>query len=101
MLLKVLVVMLGLGGSALASDDVPIDRWVSGEVRPPNIPDTWVGRAVDPGQAWRWFDPDNPGNSVTIHRGDPLSAEPSKREGYVVVRVDGRLIGRDGKPVDD
>ena len=64
------------------------------------LPDEW-GKGnpnkKKPGQ--RWQDPDNPGNGVRIDEGDPSSPFPSQRVDHVIVRVDGKVIGRDGEPI--
>jgi RHS repeat-associated protein len=53
------------------------------------------------GIGFRWLDPENPrGNGVRIDQGDPNSPWPSQQVPHVVVRSDGKVIGRDGKPIN-
>lgn len=63
------------------------ERWGDGE---PN-------RKV-PGR--RWQDPKDPGSGVRIDRGDPDSPFPSQRVDHVVVRDHGKVVGRDGRPIE-
>ena len=69
-----------------------IDEILSGKVRPPNIPDDWVGEPLPQSQGWRWFDPNNRGDCVRIYAAD---------EPFVIVTKDGQVIGRDGKPTGE
>ena len=64
------------------------------------IPGKWgPGRSNNKGEGSRWQDPQNPGNGVRIDRGNPNNSQPSQQVDHVVVRSDGRIIGRDGKPI--
>ena len=63
-----------------------------GTIRPPQIPDNWMGEPLPNGEGWRWYNPSNRGDSVRIFRAD---------EPYVVVTVDGNLIGGDGQPTGE
>jgi len=48
----------------------------------------------------RWADPENPkGNRVRIDQGNPNSPYPSQQVDHVVVQSNGKVIGRDGKPI--
>jgi hypothetical protein len=56
--------------------------------------------AKDPAKpGWRWSDPKNPNTSIRIDKGDPNSPNPSQRVDHVVINNNGKVIGRDGKPV--
>jgi hypothetical protein len=56
--------------------------------------------AKDPSKpGWRWSDPNNPNTSIRIDKGDPKSPNPSQRVDHVVINSNGKVIGRDGKPV--
>lgn len=48
---------------------------------------------------WRWFDPKDEGTGVRFDPGNPAVTQPTQRVDHVVVRVKGRVIGRDGKPI--
>ena len=48
----------------------------------------------------RYQDPDNKGNGVRIDKGDPNHEHASQREDHVVVNHNGKVIGRDGKPIN-
>lgn len=86
-------------GVAVNNADEQFEQVISGSVRPPQIPSNWIGEPVSPGKMWRWHDPDNPGNSVTFCRGDPLGTVVSERQHYVLVYRDGVSIGQDGQPI--
>ena len=65
------------------------------------FPESW-GRGLEnsKGTGRRWFDPANEsGTGVRIDKGDPNSGNPSQHQDHVVVRRDGKVIGRDGKPI--
>ena len=59
-----------------------------------------IGSPNQSGTGTRWQDPDNPGNGVRIDRGNPNNSQPSQQEDHVVVRHNGRVIGRHGSPID-
>lgn len=64
------------------------------------LPKSWgAGTPNKKGVGFRWQDPDNPGNGVRIDQGIPDSPWPSQRVDHVVVRYEGKVIGRDGKPI--
>lgn len=66
------------------------------------FPTTWgPGKPNKSGVGWRWFDPDNPvGNGVRIDQGNPSSPFPTQRVDHVVVRRDGKVLGRNGQPIE-
>jgi len=63
------------------------------------IPTGWTGKANKKGVGTRYQDPANQGNGVRIDKGDPKNPQPSQQQDLVVVRRDGKVIGRDGKPI--
>jgi len=65
---------------------------LTGKVRPPNVPNNWIGTALPQNQGWAWTNPENRGDCVRIYAGD---------EPFVVVTQDGMVIGRDGKPTGE
>jgi hypothetical protein len=71
-----------------------IEGIFTGTVRPRQIPGDWHGEPLPDRAGWRWFDPNNRGNSVRFYRGE--GAAP-----YVVVTVSGAIIGPDGKPTGE
>ncbi|MGH3387649.1 MAG: WXG100 family type VII secretion target [Actinomadura sp.] len=85
------------------------DGWSGG--KPPKeaqdkVPKEWGGgtptkKAVkDPSkQGWRWKDPKNENTGIRIDKGDPNSPNPSQRVDHVVINNNGKVIGRDGRPV--
>ena len=91
-----LALPLVYGGVAVGQD---MDDMLSGKARPPQIPVDWIGSSTRSAPGWRWDDPSNPGNSVRLFRGDPNDPDPWRREPFVVVVRDGRVVGRDGQPV--
>jgi len=92
-------VVLLLASGSIAYAEGPMDDIVTGKIRPEKIPADWIGSPTKSAIGWRYDDPNNAGNSVRIYQGDPNDPEPSKREPYVVVISNGKVIGRDGKPV--
>jgi hypothetical protein len=66
------------------------------------VPSNWgPGLPNKKGVGTRWQDPSNPGNGVRIDKGNPKHSLPSQRVDHVVVRSNGRVIGRDGNPIND
>ena len=65
---------------------------LDGSVRPDKIPDDWIGEPLPNSEGWRWFDPNNRGNSVRFYGGE---------EPYVVVTANGQIVGRDGRPTGE
>jgi hypothetical protein len=67
----------------------------------PEFPSEWgEGAPNRRGIGMRWMDPENPsGNGVRIDRGDPAAVLFSQRVDHVIVRFEGRVIGRDGRPI--
>jgi fructose-specific component phosphotransferase system IIB-like protein len=52
------------------------------------------------GVGLRWMDPANPsGNGVRIDHGDPSSPCECQRVDHVIIRHNGKVMGRDGKPI--
>ncbi len=65
------------------------------------IPAEWsVGQANTKKAGWRWQDPSNQGNGVRIDRGNANSRHPSQQIDHVVVRREGQIMGRVGKPIE-
>jgi hypothetical protein len=69
----------------------PYQKIFNGEVKPPNIPENWIGEALLNSEGWSWKNPNNFGDSVKIYRENPP---------YVVVTKNGIIIGQDGKPIE-
>lgn len=65
------------------------------------IPDAWgSGEVTKKGVGRRWFDPNNPkANGVRIDQGNPNNSQPSQQVDHVVVRKDGKVIGRNGQQI--
>jgi hypothetical protein len=66
------------------------------------LPDDWdAGRPNRDVVGTRWDDPSAPkANGVRVDKGIPDSSWPSQRVDHVVVRHNGRIIGRDGRPIE-
>ena len=65
------------------------------------IPPEWgEGSPNKKGVGKRWTDPEDQGNGVRIDRGDPTHRQPTQQEDHVIVRSGGKIIGRDGNPID-
>ncbi|MFJ9786164.1 RHS repeat-associated core domain-containing protein [Amycolatopsis sp. NPDC101161] len=64
------------------------------------LPEGWgEGKPNKKGVGFRWQDPKNQGNGVRIDQGNPNSPFPSQQVDHVIVRVNGKVIGRDGNPI--
>lgn len=65
------------------------------------IPSRWgSGEPTRKGVGKRWVDPDHPdANSIRIDKGNPNNSQPSQQVDHVIVRKDGKVIGRDGRPI--
>ena len=64
------------------------------------LPESWgSGSPNKKGIGSRWQDPGNPGSGVRIDQGNPNSPFPSQQVDHVIVRDNGKVIGRDGKPI--
>jgi len=65
------------------------------------FPESWgSGVPNNKGIGQRWQDPKNPGNGVRIDKGNPLNSQPVQQVDHVVVRHNGQVIGRNGKPIE-
>jgi len=65
------------------------------------VPAQWgPGNPNNKGVGQRWEDPTNPGNGIRIDQGNPTHTFPSQQVDHVIVRVDGKVIGRDGMPIN-
>jgi len=69
-----------------------IEDILKGRLRPPNIPDEWLGEPLPNNQGWRWYNPENRGDCVRIYAAD---------EPYVVVTRDGEVLDSDGNPTGE
>ncbi|ROP60167.1 VENN motif-containing pre-toxin protein [Enterobacter sp. BIGb0383] len=64
------------------------------------FPSGW-GNATEnkKGVGFRWQDPNNKGNGVRIDQGNPNISQPTQQVDHVIVRNNGKVIGRDGKSI--
>ena len=69
--------------------------------RPRQIPDDWLYEEIEDGRGIRWSDPKNRNNAVRMYNGDPSAERIVDRSPYVIVTVDGELIGSDGKKIGE
>ena len=65
---------------------------LTGEEKPPIVPENWVGEPLPENQGWAWSNPDNRGDCVRIYAAD---------EPFVVVTKDSMIIGGDEKPTGE
>jgi len=91
------------GGGVLASILIPGGKGGKGGRAPGGqgkVPGQWgPGSPINKGVGTRWRDPRNPGNGVRIDRGNPKNSQVTQQVDHVVVSVNGKIIGRDGKPI--
>jgi len=95
------------GGSKLGHDLNRLERtgdsrgggdWPS-EVRN-KVPTGWgEGAPTRKGIGTRWQDPVNAGNGIRIDRGNPKNSQVTQQGDHVLIRYNGRVIGRNGKPL--
>jgi RHS repeat-associated protein len=76
----------------------------SGVWKPPGaagkIPSSWgEGSPTKKGVGMRWQDPANEGNGVRIDKGDPGNSQATQQVDHVVVRSNGKVIGRNGEAI--
>ena len=65
------------------------------------VPSSWGNAsATKKGEGVRWNDPNSKGNSVRVDKGNPKSSNPSQQVDHVVINSGGRVIGRDGQPIN-
>lgn len=77
------------------------DEWKVPDEATSKIPSEWGdGVPNKKGEGQRWEDPENQGNGVRIDKGNPNNSQPSQQVDHVVVRDNGRVIGRDGRPIE-
>ncbi|GAA4889223.1 putative T7SS-secreted protein [Saccharopolyspora cebuensis] len=102
----------GLGAEAAGDDEVevidtdsaepataPSLPWEDPAVQE-KLPSEWGdGQANKKGVGQRWEDPDNPGNGVRIDQGNPNNSQATQQVDHVIVRDNGKVIGRDGEPI--
>ncbi len=87
-------------GQASGSRAPNASQWHPPASATKKLPSEWGGgKANKKGAGMRWQDPNNPGNGVRIDRGNPSNSQPTQRVDHVVVRREGKVIGRDGKPI--
>lgn len=64
------------------------------------FPKEWEVGLNKKGVGYRWQDPKNQGNGVRIDKGNSEVSQPIQQVDHVIVRSNGRVIGRDGKPIE-
>ncbi|WP_180296634.1 VENN motif pre-toxin domain-containing protein, partial [Snodgrassella alvi] len=76
-------------------------KWHIPESTAAKFPESW-GTPVPnkKGIGFRWQDPTNKGNGVRIDQGNPNVSQPTQQVDHVIVRYNGKVIGRDGKPIN-
>ncbi|GGI76798.1 hypothetical protein GCM10011581_12390 [Saccharopolyspora subtropica] len=101
---------MALGAEAAGDDEVevidttdeppaPALPWEDPVVQE-KLPDEWgEGRPNNKGVGHRWQDPTNEGNGVRIDQGNPNNSQPTQQVDHVIVRDNGKVIGRDGQPI--
>lgn len=64
------------------------------------IPDGWDRSETRKGVGTKWQDPNDNGNGVRIDKGNPNNSQTTQQTDHVIVRSEGKVIGRDGKPIN-
>ena len=65
------------------------------------IPSNFIEKPNKKNVGFRWQDPNNRNNSIRIDKGDPASPFTSQRVDHVVVNSNGKVIGRNGMPINN
>ncbi|WP_182112705.1 MULTISPECIES: putative T7SS-secreted protein [unclassified Actinotalea] len=82
----------------MTPDGWPVPAWLADAAQ--RIPESWGPAATNSrGVGFRWFSEDLVSHGVRIDEGNALHAFETQHVAHVVVRRDGRLIGRDGVPI--
>jgi RHS repeat-associated protein len=64
------------------------------------VPSAWgPGRPNKKGDGMRWQNPANPGDGIRIDRGNPANSQISQQVDHVIVRHQGKVVGRSGAPL--
>lgn len=77
----------------------PTSKWEVPKNVSNKFPQSWVSKPNKKGVGTRWQDPNNPGNGVRIDKGNPNHPLSNQQVDHVIVRKNGQIIGRDGKPI--
>jgi hypothetical protein len=89
---------------AFADTDAPSSKEADGwlvDAAIAKVPERWLpGAPIKNGIGTRWTDPENPGNGIRIDRGDSAHSQITQQTDHVVIRYGGKVIGRDGQPID-
>ncbi|PHM51185.1 DUF6862 domain-containing protein [Xenorhabdus sp. KK7.4] len=75
-------------------------HWIVPNTVSNKFPSGW-GKATanKKGVGFRWQDPNNKGNGVRIDQGNPNVSQPTQQVDHVIIRHNGQVIGKDGKPI--
>ena len=69
--------------------------------RPKQIPPNWICEQLPDAKGWRWSDPANRNNAVRIYDGDSHSERLEDQSPYVIITVNGELIGSDSQKLGE
>jgi len=82
-----------------SDDGAQAEEWgVPSEITD-KIPSSWQNKPNKKKVGIRWQDPENQGNGIRIDQGDKNNSLPSQQVDHAIVRKNGQVIGRDGKPI--
>lgn len=77
------------------------EPWSPGQQALNKVPASWgKGKPTKKGVGVRWTDPANPGNGIRIDRGNPANSQVTQQVDHVIVRHKGKVIGRNGRPIE-
>jgi RHS repeat-associated protein len=83
-------------GSVSITSETP--SWIP-ESASSKVPDTFgPGKGTKKGIGWRWND--GKGNGIRIDKGNPDNSQVYQQVDHVVINSGGRIIGRDGNPIE-
>lgn len=85
---------------ASAVDNATIGGWGPGKAALEKVPSSWgPPLPAKKGVGVRWTDPADKGNGIRIDAGNPANSQVTQQIDHVIVRHNGVVIGRSGKPI--
>ncbi|MBS0224341.1 MAG: hypothetical protein JSR91_26775 [Proteobacteria bacterium] len=68
--------------------------------KPKGIPDEWIAKPSKKQGGMRYFNPKNAHDQVRVMPGNPKSPNPFQQRPYIVDRNNGRVMDRNGQPIE-
>ena len=84
----------------VTNSKISVGKWEVPKKVTDKIPLDWDSKPNNKGVGIRWQDPNNQGNGIRIDQGNPGHTLPSQQVDHVIVRYNGKVMGRDGRPIE-